>query len=78
MDEGEKEIRDLERKILNLENLIMIKVTGMESAIEMLNREITKLVTIERFNPVSYIAYGLAAGVLTTALGAVLSKAFAQ
>jgi hypothetical protein len=78
MDEGEKEIRDLERKILNLENLIMIKVTGMESAIETLNREITKLVTIERFNPVSYIAYGLAAGVLTTALGAVLSKAFAQ
>jgi len=37
---------------------------------------IEKLVTIDRFSPVAYIAYGLAGGVLTTALGAVLSLVF--
>jgi len=76
MGDEEREIRDLERKILSVENLVLVKVTGLEASIRTMESEITKLVTIERFNPVSYIAYGLAAGVLTTALGAVLSKAF--
>jgi hypothetical protein len=76
MGDEEREIRDLERKILSVENLVLVKVTSLEGSIKTMETEITKLVTIERFNPVSYIAYGLAAGVLTTALGAVLSKAF--
>lgn len=76
MDDGDRELRDLERKILKIEGDVYIKVVNLESSVNTLKEEIKKLVSIERFNPVAYIAYGLAAGVLTTALGAILSKSF--
>lgn len=71
-----KELHDLEMKVFSIEQRIMIDINTLKGAIQELNREIVKLVSIERFNPVAYIAYGLAGGVLTTALGAVLSKVF--
>ena len=55
---------------------IEIKVTKIESACSRFEDDIKRLVTIERFNPVAYICYGLAGGVLTTALGAILSTVF--
>ena len=55
---------------------IEIKVTKIESECTRFADDIKRLVTLERFNPVAYIAYGLAGGVLTTALGAVLSTVF--
>ena len=53
-----------------------LKVTKIESACQRVEDDIKRLVTIERFNPVAYIAYGLAGGVLTTALGALMSLVF--
>ena len=69
-----EQLRALEIKILNIENQINIKVSSMKSTVEAIEKEIAKLVTRDRFDPVAYIAYGLAAGVLTTALGALMSK----
>ena len=78
MDEEAKEIRDLERKILNVEQMVLVKVSNLETSVHQLTEQIKSLVTRDRFDPVAYIAYGLAAGVMTTALGAVLSKTFIQ
>lgn len=50
-----------------------IELAKMDVILKTLQKDVKTLVTIDRFNPVAYIAYGLAAGVLTTALGAVLS-----
>lgn len=41
-----------------------------------LERVIEKLVTMDRFRPVAYIAYGLAGGVLTSFLGAITALVF--
>ena len=69
-----KQLRSLEIKILDVEHQINIKVSSMKATVEAIEKEIAKLVTRDRFDPVAYIAYGLAAGVLTTALGALMSK----
>lgn len=69
-----EQLRALEIKILNVEHQIQTEVSSMKTTVESIRNEITKLVTRDRFDPVAYIAYGLAAGVLTTALGAMMSK----
>lgn len=74
--EEDNEIRDLERQILQIEGRVLVKIAGLETSIDQIKHVLDSLVTVERFNPVAYIAYGLAAGVLTTALGAILSKVF--
>lgn len=56
------DVRNLQQQYIRMDT----NVAAMLLAIE-------KLVTIERFNPVQYIAYGLAGGVMTTVLGAILS-----
>jgi hypothetical protein len=71
-----KDLHDLELKVLHIEQNIMVDISKLKGSVEELNKAITRLVSIERFNPVAYIAYGLAGGVLTTALGAILSKVF--
>jgi hypothetical protein len=76
MDEEAREIRELERKILGVEKTIQIEVSSIKINVEAIKYDMQKLVTRERFEPVAYIAYGLAAGVMTTALGAVLSTVF--
>ena len=73
-----EQLRSLEIKILNVEHQIQNEVSSMKATVESIQRELAKLVTRERFDPVAYIAYGLAAGVLTTALGAVMSKVFIE
>lgn len=74
----EHEIRDLEKKILSVEQLVLIKVSALEASIANMHETMKSLVTRERFEPVAWVAYGLAAGVLTTALGAVMTKVFVQ
>lgn len=69
-----EQLRSLEIKILNVEHQIKSEVSSMKGTVEAIQNEIAKLVTRDRFDPVAYIAYGLAAGVLTTALGALMSK----
>jgi tetrahydromethanopterin S-methyltransferase subunit F len=69
-----EQLRTLEIKILNVEHQIQTEVSSMKATVESIQAQITKLVTRDRFDPVAYIAYGLAAGVLTTALGAMMSK----
>jgi hypothetical protein len=69
-----EQLRSLEIKILNVEHQIQTEVSSMKATVEAIQNEIAKLVTRDRFDPVAYIAYGLAAGVLTTALGAMMSK----
>ena len=69
-----EQLRTLEIKILNVEHQIQTEVSSMKATVEAIQNEIAKLVTRDRFDPVAYIAYGLAAGVLTTALGAMMSK----
>ena len=78
MDEEAREIRELERKILGIERTIQIEVSSIKINVEAIKFDMQRLVTREKFEPVAYIAYGLAAGVMTTALGAVLSKVFIQ
>ena len=68
----EKNNDDIYSEIRQLE----IKITRIESSFSRFEDDIKRLVTLERFNPVAYIAYGLAGGVLTTALGAILSTVF--
>jgi tetrahydromethanopterin S-methyltransferase subunit F len=69
-----EQLRSLEIKILNVEHQIHTEVSSMKATVEAIQDQIAKLVTRDRFDPVAYIAYGLAAGVLTSALGALMSK----
>lgn len=70
----DEEIRDLERKILSVESEVLLKLMVVETTIHSIKEQITTYVSKERFEPVAYIAYGLAAGVLTTFLGAVIAQ----
>lgn len=80
MDEHEKQalrdlkvdVKELSTKVSALENKDIL----LESAINNLVTAIDKLVSIERFTPVQYIAYGLAGGVLMSALGGVMALVF--
>lgn len=75
MTENEaKEVRDLERKILSVESEVLLRLTAVETTIHSIREQINTYVTKERFEPVAYIAYGLAAGVLTTFLGALIAQ----
>ena len=74
IDDDAKEIRDLERKILSVESEVLRRLTAVETTLSTLREQINSYVTKERFEPVAYIAYGLAAGVLTTFLGALIAQ----
>lgn len=78
MDEEAKEIHKLEMKILEVEQTVLIKVSAIETSITSLNAIIQQLVRKETFQPVAYIAYGLAAGVMTSALTAVMAMIWIQ
>ena len=76
MDEETREIHRLEMKILDVEQTVLIKVSAIETSIASLNAVVQQLVRKETFQPVAYIAYGLAAGVMTSALGALMGMVF--
>jgi hypothetical protein len=76
VDEETREIHKLEMKILDVEQTVLIKVSALEIAVTSLNATVQQLVRKETFQPVAYIAYGLAAGVMTSALGAIMGMVF--
>lgn len=80
MDDHEKQaLRDLDRDVKKLSEEVQsmkIKTVIIENSVESLIKAVEKLVSIDRFTPVQYIAYGLAGGVLTSALGAIMSMVF--
>ena len=76
MDEETREIHKLEMKILDVEQTVLLKVSALEIAVTSLNSTVQQLVRKETFQPVAYIAYGLAAGVMTSALGALMGMVF--
>ena len=76
MNDDTNEIHKLEVKILEVEQTVLIKVSALEIATNNMHATIQQLVRKEQFQPVAWISYGLAAGVLSTALGAVISQVF--
>lgn len=78
VDKDVKELHQLEMKILSVEQSVLVKVSALEVSIAGLNNTVQQLVRKETFQPVAYIAYGLAAGVLTSALGAIMGMVFIQ
>lgn len=76
VSEETREIHKLEMKILDVEQTVLIKISAMEVILNGLSVTIQQLVRKETFQPVAYIAYGLAAGILTSALGAIMGMVF--
>jgi hypothetical protein len=85
MDDMEHKIVDLERKVeicrndvgermLSMERETLTKLIRLETQMQSVSAALATFVNHSQFAPVKLIAYGLAAGVLTTVLGAVLSK----
>ena len=64
----------VEHKILLVETQIMAKVALLEKEIMRLIGVIETLVTQKEFFPVKVFVYGLASGVLATALGVVMAR----
>ena len=64
----------VEHKILLVETQIMAKVALLESELKRLILVIETLVTQKEFFPVKVFVYGLASGVLATALGVVMAR----
>jgi hypothetical protein len=65
---------ELEKSILKLEAQTLGELVGLKRDVEILTKQIEALVTRPEFHPVQMIAYGLAGGVLITALGSVMAK----
>jgi hypothetical protein len=69
---------DLEKQILTVDRAVLVQITELKMDVKNLKEVVATLVTKERFTPVAYIAYGLAGGVLTTFLGAVIAQVIIQ
>jgi hypothetical protein len=65
---------DLEKQILQVDRAVLVQITELKMDVKNLKEVVSTLVTKEKFTPVAYIAYGLAGGVLTTFLGAVIAQ----
>lgn len=66
--------QELEQELLKIDRSVLVQITELKTDVKNLKEVIATLVTKERFTPVAYIAYGLAGGVLTTFLGAVIAQ----
>jgi len=76
LDRIDRDLQDLKNNINKELQELKLKLNTQEVTCLRIEADIKKLVTVDRFSPVAYIAYGLAAGILTSALGAVLSLVF--
>lgn len=65
-------------KVVRLELGNAEKLTRLETQLLSISLSLTTFVNHHQFAPVKLIAYGLAGGVLTTVLGAVLAKVLVQ
>lgn len=63
-------------RMLRLEVGNAEKLTRLETQMKAMMEAMATFVTASRFRPVELIAFGLAGGVMTTALGLVLARAF--
>lgn len=64
----------MEQKSLDQQVLSVEKLTRLETQMIAIAASLSTFVTASRFRPVELIAFGLAGGVMTTALGVVLAK----
>lgn len=78
-----KEVSDLKEEfhqcksnVVKLEIANADKLGRIETQLDTVIGAMSTFVTLSRFRPVELIALGLAGGVMTTALGMVLAKAF--
>lgn len=72
---------DIEKKMLMLESQTLLEIASVKKTQEAQAQDISsiktaleKLVTRPEFEPVKMLAFGMAGGVLITALGAILLK----
>ena len=65
---------EVENKILANEGKMLNEIVRLRGGIESLEKDIEILITRHEFAPVKQISFGLAGGVLLSALGAVLAK----
>ena len=65
---------ELEKQLLQIDKAVLVQITELKMDVKNLKEVVSTLVTKEKFTPVAYIAYGLAGGVLTTFLGAVIAQ----
>ena len=65
---------EFSRRMLKLELESMEKLTRLETQVSLISSSLVTFVSQHQFAPVKLIAYGLAGGVLTTVLGAILAK----
>jgi len=68
------QVNEFSRRMLTLELDSMEKLTRLETQVSLISSSLVTFVSQHQFAPVKLIAYGLAGGVLTTVLGAVLAK----
>lgn len=61
-------------RMLTLELQSIEKLTRLETQVSAISSGLSSFVSQHQFAPVKLIAYGLAGGVLTTVLGAMLAK----
>ena len=65
---------DVGGKVIDLEKEALVRMTRLETQMIAMSAALLTFVNHSQFKPVMLIAYGLAGGVLTTVLGAVLAK----
>ena len=65
---------EVENKILVQEGKMLSELVKLRGGVESLEKDVEVLITRHEFAPVKQIAFGLAGGVLLSALGAVLAK----
>lgn len=70
--------QDVGLKMLTLERDSIERLTRLEVGTANISEQIHTFVSQHQFAPVKLIAYGLAAGVMTTVLGAIMAKLFIQ
>lgn len=70
----EDRIQKLEQEFQKWERESIEKLTTLQVQMLNISAQLQTFVTINRYRPTEFIAFGLAGGVLLTVLGAVLAK----
>lgn len=68
------QVTEFGQRMMKLELGSMEKLTRLETQVSLISSSLINFVSQHQFAPVKLIAYGLAGGVLTTVLGAILAK----
>lgn len=65
---------EIENKILAQEGQMLSELVKLRGGVESLEKDVETLITRHEFAPVKSVAFGLAGGVLLSALGAVMAR----